>query len=209
MKQELLSKANLIKQFRKEFDKVDTEELRKKRHKFLNWLFNQDRTMRVLELYPTKEEVIKSKSQIPQYLHEYGNCNTRLKTNNETCLDIDKLPYDKMMFLICETIASLQRKNIHFAVFYAQGQRSPHVRIYDFLLHIGLSNDEVLHLNPQQKIKLQISFWRCHVPFGLFQYVDTGIFMDGHTLQMEFASHWKYNTPFNLLFEYPFSEVEL
>ena len=200
MKQELLIKAKKILSFREKSKANDSKELQEKRLKFLSWLFSQDQRLRVLELYQDGGEVIKSKQQIPQYIHEFKFCNTRTKINQETILEVDKLPFDKMMFLICETIASLIRKEIHFAVFYAEGQKSPHIRIYD----IAKLND----MNPRKRIKAQILFWRGHVPFGLFHFVDTGIFVDEHPLQLEFSPHWKYNTPFNLLFEYPFLEVE-
>jgi len=120
--------------------------------------------------------------------------NTRTKLNSETCLEIDKLPFDKSIAVILEVVLSLMRNNIHFAVFYADGQRSPHIRIYDF--------DEMNELNTQQRIKAQILFWRQHVPFGCFQYVDTGIFIDEHELQLEFSPHWKYGTIFDLLSEF-------
>ncbi len=200
MKQKLLNKAKKILECREKSKANDSKELQEKRLKFLSWLFAEDQRLRVLELYPGEKEVIKSKGQIPQYLKEFEYCNTRTKINQETILEVDKLPFDKMMFLMCETIASLIRKNIHFVIFYAKGQRSPHIRIYD----VAKLDD----MNPRKRIQAQIIFWRKHVPFGMFHFVDTGIFVDDHTLQLEFAPHWKYNTPFNLLFEYPFSEVE-
>ena len=124
----------------------------------------------------------------------FSKQNTRTKVNSESCCETDKLPFDKAVNLISEVMMSLIRGKYHFSIFYAEGQRSPHIRIYDFF--------ELEELNPQQRIKEQINFWRKHIPFGCFQYVDTGMFVDDRPLQLEFALHWKYKTPFNLLFEW-------
>ena len=59
-----------------------------------------------------------------------------------------------------------------------------------------------MELTPFQRIKAQIKFWRQHVPFGCFQYVDTGLFDDEHFHLIPFSIHWKHGTPFDLLFEY-------
>lgn len=172
----------------------DTKELQIKRQKFLDWLsvnYFQD-NLRVLEMYVVENEVKKTSYDKYNFFNPLHN--TRTKINSETCLEIDKLPFEKSVLIIEETIASLKRNKIHFAVFYAKGQRSYHVRIYDF--------DELALLNPKQRIKAQILFWQKQVPFGCFNYVDTGIFVDEHELQLEFAPHWKYGTAFNLLLEY-------
>lgn len=194
--------------------KNDTQDLQQERKEFLEWLnlncfdnisiskinegkFNEiiitDNNLKYFEMWKFKdEEPIKS---LYENLFLFNpNNNTRTKINSETCLEIDKLEYKESFNLICEVCASLIRNKIHFAVFYAYGQRSPHIRIYDF--------DELCDLEPQQRIKAQIEFWKQHVPFGMFQYIDTGIFVDEHPLQLEYAIHWKYGTPFDLLFEY-------
>lgn len=152
---------------------------------------------KICEMYEIDEEAKKTELEKSQFFNPKSN--TRTKINSETCGEVDKLPFDKTIILICETLLSLIRNKVHFAVFYAEGQRSPHIRIYDFE---GLNE-----LNPQQRIKAQIQFWRKHFPFGTFHYVDTGMFVDDKTMQLEFAPHWKYGTPFNLLFEY-LPEVE-
>lgn len=185
----------------------------KEREKFLDWIncqtlgnkeperinegkFNEiliyDNGLRFQEMWVVDNKIIKSKQE--KFSRFDSTFNTRNKTNSETCLEIDKLDEDKSFNLICETIASLMRDKIHFAIFYAKGQRSPHIRIYDF--------DELEELNPQQRIKAQVEFWRRHIPFGCFQYADTGMFVDEHTMQLEFATHWKYGTNFELLFEH-------
>lgn len=143
-------------------------------------------------MYPYLEDTIKG--TIKDYLELNQFHNTRTKLLTETRLEIDKLEFEKAVALICEVCLSLVRKNFHFAVFYAEGQRSPHVVIYDF--------EELEELTPFQRIRAQVKFWRTHVPFGLFSYVDTGVFDDEHYVPLEFAPHWKYKTIFNLMFEW-------
>lgn len=145
------------------------------------------------------EEPIKTNPELCQFINL--NANTRLKMISGTCLEIDKLPFNKAVAVLCETMASLIRNKYHFFVWYAEGQRSPHIRIYDL--------EELEELNPKQRIKAQIIFWQKHVPFGCFHLIDTGIFVDEHPIQLEYAMHWKYGTPFNLLFEYKPKEEEI
>lgn len=122
------------------------------------------------------------------------NWNTRTKIKSETSLEIDKLPFNKAVELICKTCLKLIKENYHFTVFLAKGARSPWIKIYDL--------DELKDLTPQQRIAAQIAFWRKFVPFGMFQYIDIGMFVDEHYQPLEFAPHWKYHTPFDLLFEW-------
>ena len=206
------------------FRNQGTKELQKKKQEFLDYLnaycldygkpeliktklskysdfdkaINYNPKLKHFEMWDLNdEEPIKTNLEYCQFVNL--NANTRTKINSETCLEIDKLEFNKAISVICETLMSLIRNNYNFFVWYAEGQRSPHIRIYDL--------DELEDLNPQQRIKEQINFWRRHVPFGCFQYVDTGMFVDEKNMQMEYAIHWKYGTPFNLLFEYK-PEVE-
>jgi len=153
---------------------------------------------KVMEIYDLGDCILKTNEESYSFFNPKHN--TRLKINQETCCEIDKLDKEKALNIINEVILSLVRSKIHFAVFYAKGQRSPHIRIYDF--------DELNDLNPKQRIKAQILFWQRHVPFGCFQYIDTGMFVDEHPMQIEFSIHYRHKTPFNLVFEYPFQEVE-
>ena len=201
------------------FRKQDTKKLQKKKQEFLSNLntccldygqpeliqankskysnfdkaINYNPKLKHFEMWDLgDEEPIKTHPEHCQFINL--NANTRTKINSETCLEIDKLEFNKAVSVICETLMSLIRSNYNFFAWYAEGQRSVHVRIYDF--------EELENLNPQQRIKAQIEFWRRHIPFGCFQFVDTGIFVDEHPLQLEYSIHWKYHTPFNLLFEY-------
>ena len=151
-----------------------------------------DNEVKVLEIYQIGDKVLETTPENYQFFN--SKYNTRTKINSETCFEIDKLPREKAFGVVCEVILSLINKEFHFAVFYAKGQRSPHIRIYDF--------EELSELNPKQRIKAQIDFWVQHSPFGFSQFCDNGMFVDSHNLQLEFAPHYKYNTPFELLFEW-------
>lgn len=184
-----------IKTLREQARQQDTEALQLKRRAWLDKLsaWNTDPYIKVLEMYPQpNDDPIKSKIESYQFFNP--NHNTRTKTNSETCLEIDKLPFEQTIPIICEICSALIRLNFHFAVFYSEGGRSPHIRIYDF--------EELRDLNAFQRVKAQVVFWRKIVPFGLFHYVDTGVFDDEHFLCLEFAPHWKHHNPFNLLFEW-------
>lgn len=185
---------NFIIHSRLESKKVDSADLRFKRDRFLNWLSSQYFDIRLLEMYENNDgEVIKSKIKTYNYFEPFMN--TRLKIPSETILEIDKInDFKTCLNIFYEIWQSLIRNKIHFAVFYAEGQRSPHIRIYDF--------DELLELDSLQRVKAQILFWRQHVPFGCFRFVDTGVFQDEHPIQLEFSPHWRHRTPFDLLFEY-------
>lgn len=194
MEQAQLKTAFLIKQFRERASQNDNAEYQEKRQKWLDYLsvnnFNPD--ILVCELYPQEnDDAIKSRPEIYQYFNKYHNTRTKLIT--ETGCETDKLPLKKSIALICEICIILIKKGYHFSVFYAQGQRSPHIRIYDF--------DELKELSPFQREKAQALFWKSIAPF-FFHYLDSSIWQDNHFLCLEFAPHWKYGTIFDLLFEY-------
>jgi hypothetical protein len=193
-----MDKLQTIQKGRNLFLLNDNSELQAKRMKFLERLtiWNYNPSVEVYEMYPFESEngIIKNQPTIPQYFHEISFCNTRKKLPTETDCETDKLEFNKAVSLITETCLSLIRSKIHFALFYAEGQRSPHIRIYDIE---GLNE-----LTNFQGIKAQIKFWKQHIPFGCFQFVDTSLFDREHLLQLEFAPHWKYGTPFNLIFEW-------
>ena len=207
------NKALTIKKFRSEAQ--DSPELQKRRLKwikkiyslftemkptktkgsssgiFQNWIENYNPKPDFLEIYPFEDDIIKSKISDFQYPSKW--INTRTKFKSETCAETDKLPFDNSIELMCDICLELIKKSIHFCMFYAEGQRSPHIRIYDFY--------EMEELKPHQREKAQAQFWRSIIPFRV-HILDQGIWADDHYLQLEFAPHWKYGTPFNLLFEY-------
>lgn len=219
MKQEIIKKIL-------EFRKKDSPELQAKKEEFLEWLninhcdygkpikvkiegmnskyrtkglqFDEEicynPQLKHFEMYEVGEdEPVKTKYKDCQFVNL--NANIRTKVNSETCLETDKIPdFNKACSFIVEICRFLIRNHYNFFVWYAEGQRSPHIRIYDF--------EELNYLNPEQRIKAQIEFWKKHVPFGMFHLIDSGIFVDNHPLQLEYALHYKYKTPFLLLFEY-------
>lgn len=187
----MITKLKIIKEKREIFLKNNTQEFQNKKQRFIDYLMQKEPLIKFLEMYPKN---IYGKKQFGQYFNEYKFANTRTKLKNETRAEIDKLDFDKSMKIICEICLNLIKKEYHFAVFYAEGQRSPHIIIYDF--------EELEELKPYQRFKAQLKFWRCIFPFGLFQYMDIGINEDDHYVPIEFAPHWKYGTIFNLIFEY-------
>ncbi len=194
MNNQQLQKASIIQEKRKVTISNDSIELQQKRAKFLQWLCGREiKLPEVFEMYENEGETIYGKKIIPQYLNEYLFANTRTKLFSETRAEIDKLPLDKAVDILCEICLQLIRQKIHFVVFYAQGQRSPHVIIFDIE---GLDK-----LTPFSRMKAQVKFWRRIVPFA-FHLLDHSIWDDEHYLPLEFAIHWKHGTPFNLLFEY-------
>ncbi len=178
-----------ILSLRKSVEVVNTTELIEKRKKFMNWLLVKNPDLRVLEMY---DDELKSKERIPQYFNEWKYCNTRTKIATETRVEIDRLPFDETMKIMCEIIKILM-PNYHFAIFYSEGQRSLHIIVYDF--------EELANLSPFQREKAQAQFWRKVVPF-FFHYLDQGIWSDNHYLPMEFAPHWRTGQPFNLILEW-------
>lgn len=185
-------KASIIKKYREITDKNLDEETLKKQRKFMDWLVvhNYNPDVKFLEMYPGEEDTIKSFPEM-QYPNKYVN--TRTKILSSTRAEIDSLEFEKAMQIICSIIQSLMTHKIHFAVFYAIGQRSPHVIIYDF--------EELKELDPFQRIKAQIEFWRKIAPWS-FHYLDKGVFEDDHLVPLEFSIHWKYKTLFDLIMEW-------
>jgi len=190
-----IQKAQLIKTNRSLAK--DSLELQRKREKFLEWLTcSTIKIPQVLEMYPNN---LYGKKQIAQYFHEYKFANTRTQISTETRAEIDQLDFEHSIDLICDICLSLIEKQFHFCIFYAENQRSPHVIIYDF--------KELAELSPFQRIKARAKFWRWIIPFR-FHLLDHSIWDDEHYVPLEFAPHWKYGTPFDLLFEYLPPEVK-
>jgi hypothetical protein len=201
MNNQLLQKVQTIKQHRINNLKTDSPELQQKRMKFLNWLTcRQIEIPQVLEMYQSNEDTIYGKKIIPQYFKEYQFANTRQQLTTETRAEIDKLDFDSAMNLICDICLELIKNKIHFCVFYAEGQRSPHIIIYDF--------SELAGLSAFQRLKARAKFWRWIIPFR-FHLLDHSIWNDEHYVPLEFSIHWKHQTPFNLVFEYVPEELPI
>jgi len=190
-------KINFIYNQRKESLKKDSEELQRKRQKFLEWLivWNDLEYIGVFEMYPSnnQEGAIKSKSQIPQYLHEYKFCNTRKQLKTETRAEIDKLDFEKALNLLQDIINNLVKKDYHFAVFYAEGGRSSHIILYDL--------KDLQELKPHQREKARAQFWKKIIPFRV-HLLDQTLWADDHPVPLEFSPHWKHKSPFLLIYEH-------
>ena len=88
---------------------------------------------------------------------------------------------------------NLIKAKIHFAVFYALGQKCPHIIIYDFM-----------QLNELTKIarrKARELFCSNFVPFEYYYQIDKSLFSE-HKVCLEFRGHWRYHTIFNLITEW-------
>ena len=200
MKSELIQKVNIIRQFREKMIQNDSPELQKKRSDFLGWLYCRSLVIpKVLEMYQGNEKTgtIYGNRSIAQYLHEYYLANTRTQIPTETHAEIDKLPSKEAVEIICSICLSLINNGFSFYVFYAEGQRSPHIIIYDFA--------QLEKLNPYQRTKARAKFWRMIAPFQI-HLLDQSLWDDDHYVPLEYSPHWKYGTPFKLLFKYTLEE---
>jgi hypothetical protein len=104
---------------------------------------------------------------------EKGNRQTNLKGTYDTCLNLIKY-------------------KIHFAVFYAEGMRTPHIHIYEIFKDC---EDWAI-----KELSMAL-FCRQVVPFEFFHLIDTALFGQ-HTIALEFSKHYKYSFMNKLLFEH-------
>ncbi len=182
---------------RKKHFKNDTPELQEKRKDFVKRLIVTNPGLLTLEMYPCQdspEGVLKSNEEIPQYFNEYKYHNTRKKLKTETIFESDRIEnIDKAMDFICSvSLILVNKKQVH-SIFYAVGQRCPHIRIYDV--------KELEDLTPIQREKSQEEFWRMVVPFFI-HLADKGVWQDEHYLPLENSIHYKYGTPYKEIFKY-------
>lgn len=124
------------------------------------------------------------------YLERPYNC--RMIFETECIIEIESDDRELNFKGTIETCINLIKDKIHFAVFYAEGMRSPHIRIYD-LLPLNLTSIEARTARKR--------FTLMYVPMKYHGVIDTSLF-SRHKICLEFADHYKYNTPLNLLFEY-------
>lgn len=196
IKEEKLKKAKIIANHRNLID--NTKESIQNKLNFLQKLeciVNDTKEIVSFEMYP--EEIngstIKSKKCVcPQYENEVEYHNTRLKIKSETRAEIDTLPIEDSIKIIDEICGALKAKGYSFSVFYAQGGRSPHIVIYDF--------EELNDYDGFMREQIQKAFWRDISP--LWTYLDRAVWEDDHFVPLEYAPHWKYKTPFNLIYKY-------
>lgn len=193
-------KAKLFAMFRSL--RPNSKELIKQKIEFLGKLESLEPNpldIITFEMYPLEigGETIKSKKiECPLYSSECKWHNTRVRIKTETRAEVDNLPYEQAFQVISEICLALINKGYSFSVFYAEGQKSPHVIIYDF--------EEMRDLDPFMREQVQKNFWRELTP--LWKHLDKAVWEDEHFVPLEYAPHWKYGTPFNLLFEYKVEE---
>lgn len=181
----------------------EPKELFEKRMKWerdLRIHFNYD-DLKLFEMYRFVEfGTKKTKEEYPQFNSQSKYFNTRINLISENSFETDISDKEKAMNIICEVCLALMRNDYHFVIFYAEGQRSPHIRIYDF--------EQLRDLNTFNREIARKEFWKQLVPM-LWKSCDQSIWCDDHPLQLEFALHWKYGTPFNLIYEHlPEPKVE-
>ena len=218
MKPEKIQQAQTIKECRKRFDLNDTPELQAKRKKFMGWLIKTELPKEIkywkgkswnglpahqfysvieegvsfLEMYQYEGDIIKTKKET-QEPSKYANTKTKIIT--ETSAEIDRLSLNESVKVICEICLSLNRARIHYAVFFAEGQRSPWIKIYDFYQLKTELNTK------RERYIAQLQFWKQVCPF-LFHHLDFSVWHEDHLQPLEFSPHWKYGSPFNLMFEW-------
>ena len=190
-----MNKLQTIQEHRTKVQVNETPDLIQKRMAFLDKLNTWSNNLEVYEMYPfdCSGGSIKTKPENPQYYQEIKFCNTRTQIPIEATAETDKLPYDKSVEFISNICCELVKNNYHFAVFYAKGQKCPHIKIYDL--------NQLEDMTPYQRLKARARFWRWLIPFR-FHLLDQSLFDDSHLVPIEFSIHWKYGTPFNLIFEY-------
>jgi len=108
---------------------------------------------------------------------------------NEIRIEFDLEDRNKSFELINQTCINLDEFGYSYAVFYADGGRSPHIHIYDL--------DELETLNVQQREEYRREFLKKVCPAG--SNPDMNLCEEKHLMALEFANHWKYNKPKELM----------
>lgn len=166
--------------------------------KFIDYLFHENtHEIKFCCLDPNSLE---QKWHFIQYIHEIKkfNCNARNKLLTETRAEIDSLPFNDAYYIIVEIAKELIKKNYSFYIFYARGQRSPHLIIYDIQEFFSVGK---IKLNSYQRLKLQKRFWK-KIAKRNYDFLDKSIWQDEVPVALEFRDHWKHKTPFLPIFCY-------
>lgn len=152
-----------------------------------------------VKFYELKDGELSEPKEIDPYNFD-KNVNTRDQLISELTLEFDIGTQQERNLAIQQTILNLQKLNIHFAVFEAEGQRSPHIRIYD-LFKVYDEKGSLLELEWDTKERMALIFARKVVPFEYFHLLDKSI-LGQHTIQLEFAKHHRTGKMFKLIYEY-------
>lgn len=108
---------------------------------------------------------------------------------NEIRIEFDGDDKNKNWEAINFTAINLYKKGYSFAIFYVEGGRSPHIHIYDL--------DELEDLDYNQRNKYRRLFLKEIVPKNYSP--DYELCDEKHLCALEFANHFKYNKPKELL----------
>lgn len=117
--------------------------------------------------------------------------NTRQVQPTELVIEFD-CPQDKAFRFLAQAYYALIAKGYSFSVWYAEGQRCPHIRIYDFL------PDD---LTEKQANIARIFFCRNLLDFDAHPFLDYHLLETGHSVQLEYSKHWHYGTMFKKVLE--------
>ena len=126
------------------------------------------------------------------YLYFNPAYNTRTNFDTEWDCEFDHENHEWNVKAICLVCLNLIHQEYHFSVWYAQGMKSPYIRIYD-LLPEGLTE--------RQRVSARKQFSKEVVPSHLWKYLDKSFF-HRTKICLEFSKHWRYRTHLKLLFEY-------
>lgn len=111
---------------------------------------------------------------------------------DEIILELEKGTPEQNARATFETILNLQKLQIEFYVFYAEGMRTPHIHIYGMLPEVC---DWV------EKELACLIFARKVVPMEYFHLLDTALFSQ-HTISLEFSKHYKHGTMLRCIWSY-------
>jgi len=114
---------------------------------------------------------------------EYKQTFGRLIQDNEIVFDFDNR--ENGFLAVNFTGINLYRAGYRFEIYYAEGQKSPHLHLKDI---IGLES-----LEPEQLKAYKKSFMRKYSPEEYLQFLDIGL-IGKHRIAEENKPHYKYKT---------------
>lgn len=141
--------------------------------------------------YLSPEGILSDALFFDTYRQNISNINTREVQPTELIIEFD-CEQEKAFRFIADVYYKLIELGYNFFVWYAEGQRCPHIRIYDFL-------DDNLTIEQQEFQRKVFVANLCSeesLPF-----LDKSLLITGKTCQLEFAKHWRYDTMFKRVLE--------
>lgn len=155
-------------------------------------LYNAITSLQLCILTIKGEEI--NQSEIETYDPYYFNpeWNTRLVGAVDFILEFDT-DFITSSIAMSKVVEQLQKLNQHFSLWYADGMRSHHLRIYDLL---PPDLDPEVAKQTRKHLAQQITDW------ADWQYIDYALFENDHTVCLEFSKHWRYGTMLKLVHEF-------